>query len=280
MKFAHILNALYRQPLLITPAGFASIDAVVRPHLLAGKLPDLRAANGNFVLGETDIFGTDLPPMLTLVGGIAIIAINGPLLQHAALIDKSCGACSYDDISAALDEAAEMGPRSTLLKISSPGGEHTGCPELANQIAELCDSGMDIYAFTDSQMASAAYYLAAGCKGIYATGSSWVGSIGSMIGFLDTTGANDKAGLKTELFVSGPLKGTAADGVPVSDPQRLYLQQLVDTAAESFKDFVRNARRDVAEDTMQGQCLYGSQAEAAGLIDRVVNDLDEVLGYL
>lgn len=273
MRFQHIIEALYKSPLDITPAGFESIDAIVRPHLLSGSFPQIKS-------GGTDIFGAPLPDMLQWMGNIALITINGPLLQHASLLDKSCGAVSYDDIREALEEAVEAEARGILLYVNSPGGQHTGCGEVAADIAQINEDGGNIIAFTDTQMASAAYYLCAGCTRIYAAPSSMVGSIGSLMGYIDVSKSFEMQGLKAVLFTSGSLKGAGSRGVPLSDEQSDYLQGLVDQAANSFKSHVLNYRPAIEESAMEGQIFFAEEAKKAGLIDATMDDLEEVLDQL
>jgi signal peptide peptidase SppA len=279
MRFQRIIEALYRQPLDITVGGFESIDAVVRPHLMTSQMPEIK--NGDFVLGATDLFGTPLPEMLEIdeETGIAIVNINGPLLQHASLIDKSCGACSYQDIVKALNQGADNRYiQNIILKIDSPGGQHNGDIEVAERIAEIAAGEKEVYAFTDTTMASAAYCLAAGCSAIYATKTAYVGCIGSIMGFIDESKAFEMKGLKPVVFASGKFKATGTDGLALTPEQCDYLQGLVNTAAGEFKDHVL-AHRNVDADGMEGQIFYGTDAEANGLIDGIMSleELEEEL---
>jgi ClpP class serine protease len=280
MKFQRIIDAFYRQPLDITVGGFEAVDAVLRPYLVM-RNPKMK--DGDFIAGETDVFGQPLPQMLEVNHdtGLATVHVNGPLLQHAALIDKSCGACSYQDIDQALEEAmGNDGARKILLRMDSPGGQHCGAIELAEKIAEIANGGQkEIFAFTDATMASACYCLAAGCNGIFTTRTSYVGCIGSLIAFMDFSKLFETQGIKPVVFASGKYKGAGIEGTSLTDDQAEYLMGLVETAAGQFKDHVR-ANRAVAEESMEGQSMYGEDAVAAGLADYLVRDLDEVEEFL
>lgn len=275
MRFQRIIEALYRQPLDITVAGFESIDAIVRPHLF-GKQPNVR---DDFQPGKTDLWGTPLPEMLEIdeESGLGIVGICGPLLQHASLIDKSCGACSYQDISAALEQAMESrSVRTILMNFDSPGGQHQGCIELSEKIAEIALGGeKEIYAFTECTIASAAYCLAAGCNGIFSTKSAYVGCIGSLMAFMDTSKAYEDAGMRPVVFASGKYKGAGVEGTSLSKDQAEYLMNLVNAAADQFKGHVLNFR-EIDSESMEGQTFYGEEAEASGLTDGVVAGIDEV----
>lgn len=271
MKLSHILAALYGTPLLITEAGFETIDAIVRPHL-AGK--DFNPP-ANFQSGKTDIFGNPLPEMLEVgEDGIAVINIYGPLLQHASLLDKSCGACSYQDIVESLAECADARDvEKVFLNIDSPGGQHCGMIECAERVARFALE-KEIYAFGDSLIASAAYGLAAGCTGIFGTKSGSYGSIGSIIAFLDRSKAYEEMGLKPVVLASGKFKGTGYPGTSLTPEQNDYLMALVIGAADQFKTHVLH-HREISAEHMEGQIIDGEDAQAAGLLDEIVADLAE-----
>lgn len=270
MRLQRIIHAAYSTPLYITAQGHETIDAVLRPHLTRGELPRIKAE-------DMGIFG-DAPEM-DIEGGIATIPIHGPLLQHAGMLDKMCGACSYDDIKANIGQAMSQGVKGIILDINSPGGEMTGCEETAKLIAEASDV-IPVYAFTDSTMASAAYHLAAGATGIFVTGSSSVGSIGCIIGFLDTSKAMEAQGVKPVYITSGKFKGAGARGTSLTEDQYDYLQGMVMDAADSFKSFITEHRSGVEDETMQGQVFFGRNAAENGLVDGLVSGIDEVRAML
>lgn len=271
MKFQRILAAVYNTPLGITQAGFETVEAVLRPHLLKGELPDKIKSEA-----QKDIWGEPLPEMV-IDGDCAVIPVFGVLIQHASLLDKQCGACSYDDIRANLLSAQKQGCDYAVLNINSPGGEVCGCLETAQLIARLIDEGMEIYAYTDTMICSCAYFLASACSGIFATASSQVGCIGCLIGLLDVSKAFEAAGLKAEFIVSGKYKSTGGRGTSLSDEQRGYLQGLVDESANTFKAFVQEHRDNVPDDAMEGQCFHADNGAEKGLVDGIVQDMDEVM---
>jgi len=272
MKFQRILSAVYATPLYLTPTGHQTIDAVLRPHLANGALPERTKGEAG-----TDIFGDQLPVM-EIDDDVAVIPINGPLLQHAGMLDKMCGAASYDDIAGNVRTALSHDVRGIVLNFDSPGGQMTGCAECAKVISEAAER-VPIYAFTDSLMASAAYHLAAGCTGIFSTGSANIGSIGCILGLMDTSARMEMAGVKPVYITSGPLKATGAQGTSLTPEQFDYLQGMVNSAADKFKAFVLNHRPSVPDSAMQGQVFYGDDALDNGLVDAVVDDLETVKGF-
>jgi ClpP class serine protease len=79
----------------------------------------------------------------------------------------------------------------------------------------------------------------------------------------------EMAGLKTELFASGPYKAAGVPGVPLTDQQRAMIQARVDELAAIFKADVRRGRSNVSDDSMQGQTFLGGGGITAGLVDSV-----------
>jgi signal peptide peptidase SppA len=270
MNLHRIIASVYCEPWAITKAGFDTIHGTIHRYLKSGEMPT--AAEGS----ETDFFGEPLPKM-EMRGDLAVIPIKGPLFKHASLMERMCGACSYEDIHRDLDEAVnQIGVQGIWLDIDSPGGQCLGNQEVAQHITDLRAKGYEIRAYTDSQMCSAAYNIAAACDHIACARSSYVGCIGAMMALLDESESYKMQGLKVELFQSGPFKGVGTSGVALTEDQRGYLQGRVDTFAGMFKANVR-ANRGVLESAMQGQAVIGENAAEAGLIDEICKDLEDAI---
>jgi signal peptide peptidase SppA len=265
MKYQHIIDALYHKPLAITTAGFETIDAIARPIIFENKRP------------ETDAFGRPMDIKMVIESGVATIPIFGPLLQHASLLAKQCGATSYDDIREDLENAANARVDCAILNFNSPGGQATGCLECAEFIRDFQEeTGIPVYAFTDTQMCSAAYFLASACDTIFATRTAMVGSIGVIIALMDSSKAMENEGLKPMIFSSGKFKATGAPGVAFTPEQIEYLESMVADGFAQFADFVSEQRPQVSMDSMQGQVFWGEQALTAGLVDDTVNTISDL----
>lgn len=269
MNIHRIIARVYCEPWAITKAGFDTIHGTIQRHLNAA-LP---------VVSEDatrDFFGEPLP-MMEIRGDMAIIPIKGTLFKHAGLLEKMCGACSYEDITRDLHEATNVvGVQTIWLNIDSPGGQCVGNQEVAGYIEELRGQGFEINAYTDSEMCSAAYNIAAACGYVVCSSSAYVGNIGAMMALLDNSERYRMEGLKTELFASGPLKGVGADGLALTGEQRAYLQGLVDTFAGMFKENVTR-NRGPKGDAMNGQVIIGKNAADAGLVDEIRASLEEAI---
>ncbi len=267
MKLAHVIQSVYFSPWNITREGWHAVHGVVRPHLdsVDFKLPESKGE-------DLDFFGNPLPKM-EISNGVAIIPIQGTLMHKASLMDKQCGACSYQDIKANVTEALDLGVEKIVLNVDSPGGTSMGASETGRFIQRSADF-VRIEAVTDGMMCSAAYEVCAAAHSIKATRTAQVGSIGTFLAWLDQTVRYEMAGLKMDVIASGPLKGAGVSGTSLTPEQRENFQAQVLKFAGMFKEHVRNHRL-VEESSMQGQSFIGDDAQAAGLVDEIIEDVEE-----
>jgi len=212
---------------------------------------------------------------MTVVRGVATIPIKGILSRCVSGIEKSCGVTDYTDICEDLDECmTDETIEAILLWIDSPGGSVSGLYECAACVAELA-AVKPVVAFTDGQMASAAYFLACPANAIVATPSATVGSVGVILQLLDDVDMWKLQGIKVETIQSDELKGTGASGTRLTPLQREYLQAMVDEAATRFKGTVMQNRGSTVEAYLDGRLFSADAAATAGLIDEVVEEIEE-----
>ena len=273
MRFERIARALYCDPWAIRPEFFAVMHEVFQRHL-DGTLdlsPDAATVN---------VFGMNveiqLPQEYEIADGIAIIEVHGVLDKRMSSFEKACiGGVDYDDISEAIELANDdKKVTGIVLNIDSPGGAVRGLYETAHDVMM---SEKPIVAYTDGCAASAGYYLAAGADGIVCSHSGEVGSIGTLISFLDVSAAYEMQGVKREMISSGKYKGMGFPGLALTEEQREFLQDSVNKHAQEFKTWVTDHRGDVPDTAMQGQMHRSIEAQELGLIDTLGNINDAVI---
>lgn len=204
------------------------------------------------------------------VDGVAVIGIAG-IVEKDPLF--SFWTADVDKVREAVEAAAaDDGVQAIVLDFDSPGGGVCGVPELADAIAAV---GKPVVAYTDSEMCSAAYWMAAGADAILAAPSAAVGSVGCYCAIVDTSAAATKEGIKVNLIASGTFKGAGYPGTPVSDEQLALFRDRVVEVAEEFKAHVR-AHREVADEDLEGQAFSGRKAEENGMID-ALGSLDDAI---
>ena len=251
---------------------------------LSGREPlliDPTKAKDHAVLAEkfgftdmlSQLFG--VAPKPYVVDGIGVIPIVGVIGKGLSPMEKMMGAVDVADIADAVDAfAASPEVNSIALQISSPGGTVTGVEELANKIRNLKKPTM---AYTDSEMASAAYWIGSATDKVVASPSSTVGSIGVYLAIPDYSKAAEMAGIKMVVLKSGKFKGAGIEGTSLNADQVSNLQASVDGIHADFKAAVNAKRKMVQADSMEGQTFSGKQAASNGLVGALSDSFSEAL---
>lgn len=276
MKLARIATRLYATPWHILPEAHRRLQSLFEAHQTHPI--------SSFLTTENDGDQDDMEEnSYSVTDGVAIVPVSGVIGKRLNMLEMMCGGADVDVLVNAVMKA-DMDPsvHSILLDVNSPGGMVTGTPEAA---AALGQTSKPLYAFTDSQMCSAAYWLAsAATDGIFVTGSSDVGSIGTYLAMIDSSRAYEMEGLKLELFKAGNLKAIGLEGKAFTDAERAFLQEGVDRANSRFLSAVVANRAEagakIDDETMQGQWFDGEQAVENGLADCLVGNLSEAIGQI
>jgi len=218
----------------------------------------------------------------TTGNGVAVVPIYGVISHKIGPVAKMMGAVDTLDIMAALELAIDDDEVDIIiLDIDSPGGTVAGVPELAEAVEAVQASGTKkIYAYTDSQMASAAYWLAAGANGIFAAPSADVGSVGVYLPVVDTSEALKEQGVTIEVFKSGKYKAAGFPGVALDTEVRQHLQHEVMDTYNEFSGFVQKFRPELSYSHLQGQTFTGRRAAEIGMVDGEAKNLDSLLQKL
>lgn len=273
MKLARIATLLYATPWHILPEAHRRLQSLFEAHQTSFiTLPGNDGDQDDMEKSSYDV-----------QNGVAIVPVNGIIGKRLNMLEMMCGGADVDQIVSAVQKA-DMDPavESILLNVNSPGGMVTGTPEAASALGQ---TSKPLYAFTDSQMCSAAYWLASSATaGIFVTGSSDVGSIGTYLAMVDSSRAYEMEGLKLELFKAGKLKAIGLEGKAFTDEERTFLQEGVERANSRFTAAVvanrKSAGYRIADETMQGQWFDGEQAVANGLADQLVSGLGEAISMI
>jgi len=248
-----------REPLLIDPAK-AKDHAV-----LAEKF--------GFTDMLAQLFG--VAPKPYVVDGIGIIPVVGVIGKGLSPLEKMMGAADVNDISEALDAfATNPEVEKVALQISSPGGTVTGVEELANKVRNY---GKPTMAYTDSEMASSAYWIGSAADRVVASPSSTVGSIGVYMAIPDYSEAAKMAGIKMVVIKSGKFKGAGIEGTSLSEEQIANFQETMDMVAADFKASVNMKRKMVKAEAMEGQPFTGKQGASLGLVTGLADSFNDAL---
>ena len=252
MNLTRILTAIHGEPWMITPRAHAAVASLVQ-RKLEGQALDLE----DFVVRR--------PAASVDRDGIGHVYMSGVLGRRLSNVEKTCGACDYDDLA---DEMRQMAGRADalILHADSPGGMATGNAEAAAAFAAL---GIPTMVHIDGMAASAAYMIAAGADLIVASPSASVGSIGVLIPWVDKSARWQAFGLDYRPIISegADLKG-AGYGPSLTDDQIEHLQQEVDDLGQAFRAHIET-NRAVDPEVFRAGSYRGERALAMGLIDAV-----------
>ena len=261
MRF--LKNALSgREPLLIDPSRATDHHKAAE----AAGFTDMVAA----------LFGEQPKPYKA--GSVGVIPLKGVIGKALTPLDRMTGAVDLDEFTSAL-EAFEMDAdvKTILVDVSSPGGTVTGVEEAA---AMLAGSSKPTVAFTDTEAASAAYWVASQADRFVVTPSATVGSIGVYMAIPDVSKAYEAMGVKMDVIKSGTLKGAGIEGTSLSDAQRANLQEQVNAIHADFREAVRGKRRSVDDEDMEGQVFSGKVAAQKGLVTGITPSFQRLVAEL
>jgi signal peptide peptidase SppA len=245
-------------------------------------LIDPAKANDHRILAEkfgfTDmlaqLFG-EVPKAYIAEDGTGVIPIAGVIGKGLSPLEKMTGAVDVNAIAEAIDEFS-ANPQVTRIafQVASPGGTVTGVEELANKVRNISKPTM---AYTDSEMASAAYWIASAADKVVASPSSTVGSIGVYMTIADMTEMAKAQGIKMVVIKSGKFKGAGIPGTSLSEEQVANLQQGVDEIHADFKASVLQTRKLVKAEDMEGQVFSGKQAAQRNLVTGLADSFSEAV---
>lgn len=245
-------------------------------------LIDPAKANDHRVLAEkfgfTDmlaqLFG-EVPKAYIAEDGTGVIPIAGVIGKGLSPLEKMTGAVDVSDISETIDDYA-MNPQVTRIafQVSSPGGTVTGVEELANKVRNIAKPTMS---YSDTEMASAAYWIAAAADKVVASPSSTIGSVGVYMVVADYSEAAKAEGIKMIVIKAGQHKAIGVPGAEVTADQQTHLQEGVDEIHGDFKAAVLKTRKLVKAEDMEGQVFSGKQAAQRNLVTGLADSFNEAV---
>ena len=267
-RYRNILNAVSGGSWAIRPEKLNAIMGVLQMRVL-GEHPKVEAPEAKAPSSPT-AQGTK----------IAVLPLLGVMNQRMDMLMESSGGTSTDryaeEFAAAVNNPA-VG--AIVLEVDSPGGGVFGVPELADRIFGARGQ-KPVVAVANSEMASAAYWVASQADEVWVTPSGEVGSVGVWAVHLDTSVAEEQRGFKWSLVSAGKYKVEGNQFEPLGDDARDYMQDRVNTYYESFISAIargRDTARSVVKASYgQGRMVKASDAVALGLADKV-GTLDQAI---
>jgi protease IV len=177
--------------------------------------------------------------------------------------------------------------KAIILRVNSPGGGVAASQEIYREVKRVKDEKKKkIIVSMSTVAASGGYYIAAPADHIFANPGTITGSIGVIAEWVNFKELAEWAKLKTVTFKSGEFKDTGSPTREMTEPERQYLQAMINELYGQFVRAVaegrkgRGAEGKKLEDEAQvraladGRVYTGTQALENGLIDAEGNYRD------
>lgn len=217
--------------------------------------------------------------------GVAVIPLQGIITPKPSLLSMLFGGGGgLSGFTRQLNAAvADPDVSHILLNVDSPGGSVEMVPETAAAI-RTAGQAKPIVAQANTQMASAAYWLASQAHEISVTPSGSVGSVGVYKLHQDLSGAHEMRGIKPTLISAGNHK---VDGNPFEPISSDALDRAQQDVGDYYGMFVNDVARGRGVDNPGtggeafggGNVDIGKRAVKTGLADKV-STMDETVKRL
>ena len=253
------INTAYGHSLLPTlyailsgKSEFAKVDGSIEAHIILGK-------NGS-VVSASSFSQADNKDQYVLV-----VSLKNPIYKY----NQECGPQGTKS-KMAMMSAYESDPNlaGIVLDIDSGGGQVAGTPEFHDFIQNY---SKPVVSYTDGMMCSAAYYIGSAANHIVANKrADAIGSIGTMIHFIDMTGYYEKKGAKviTEYATKSTDKNKDFEELLNGNPEG-YIKNELDPITESFHNDMKAARSGLKEAVLSGGTYNADQSLSMGLVDEI-----------
>jgi signal peptide peptidase SppA len=206
-----------------------------------------------------------------MAGPVAVIPIEGTLVQKRGTLRPYSGMTGYDGIRQAFLTAMDDDDvKAIVLDIDSPGGEVAGCFDLVDTIYKSRGE-KPIHSILTENAFSAAYAIASAADKIWVPRTGGVGSIGVICMHVDFSTALSDMGIKVTFITYGDRKADGHPEIPLSDEAFARFQADINTMGELFVETVarnRNVAASKVRDT-QAVTYLGAAGVEKGLADAV-----------
>lgn len=223
---------------------------------------------------------------LTLWRALAIFSVFGALAALVALREPSVlpgsqhvlrlpvtGFISEDRrVIDALEAASKNeAVRALIIAIDSPGGTMAGGEALHAALLRFAER-KPVVAVMGATAASAGYMVALPAQRLFARESTVTGSIGVLLQSFEASELLERAGIRPQIFTSGPLKDQPSLFRPLTEEGRAAVDRVIQDLHGQFVGMVVTGRRmDAARvrGLADGRIFTGRQALEAGLVDAI-----------
>lgn len=197
---------------------------------------------------------------------VAVIEVKGVIADSEEIIRQIKEYKENDNVAA------------VVLRINSPGGSAAASQEIYEELRKLAKEKILVVSMADVA-ASGGYYIAVAADFIYANPATTTGSIGVIAETLNFEDALNHLGIKGVVIKSGKFKDTFSPLRPMTEEERVFLQEYIDNIFHQFVKDVAEGRKLPESEVIKiadGRILTGEQALKLKLIDGLGNMEDAI----
>jgi capsid assembly protease len=271
-NYPQLAQRLFNVPLAITPGKIEVIMAALAERMGLAKV--LRPTGEVVMLSDLDVSSEPRAENrpYDVVEGVAIIPVEGTLVQKLGTMRPYSGMTGYDGIRANLSMALEDdGVRAIMLDVDSPGGEVAGCFDISDAIY-AARGVKPMWSILSESAYSAAYSIASSTDRIIVPRTGGTGSVGVICAHVDFSKMLEGAGISVELITYGDRKADGNQYGPLSKDARARFQADVDTMGDLFVQTVARNRnmKPAAVKATQASTYMGASGVDVGFADAVM----------
>jgi len=269
VNLPHLAQRLFNTPLALHPRKAEVVMAALTDRFGLTRIQSMSDWDD-----EDDSFSRQARDTgYDVVEGIAIIPIQGTLVQKLGTLRPYSGMTGYDGIRACFLRALnDSEVKAICLDIDSPGGEVAGCFDLVDEIYAARGS-KPVWAILSESAYSAAYALASAADKIIVPRTGGVGSVGVIVMHVDWSQKIKNDGLQVTIITYGDRKAESNPYEPLSETARKAIQSDIDEMGRLFVSTV-SRNRGITEKTVrdtEAACFLGADGVQLGLADRVAS---------
>jgi protease-4 len=196
---------------------------------------------------------------------VLVISLKDPIYKYS----QDCGPQGTKSKMAVMERYRnDSFCKGVVLDIDSGGGQVSGTPEFYDYILNY---GKPVVSYTDGYMCSAAYYIGSSASHIIANKrAEHIGSIGTMVHFIDFSGWYEQLGAKviTEYATKSVDKNRDFEELLQGNPEG-YIKNQLDPITDDFISDIKSVRSKVSEKVFTGKTFNAKESLKMGLIDEI-----------
>ena len=286
--FPNIAGQLLNRPLAIHPhkaevlvcalqqrLGIVSVETIDGVTLEAKEMLDRTMSAQRQALARDASYDRENRKSYEMAGDIAVIRIEGTLVQKAGWLDAMSGFCGYNILARQFEQAfADPDVLGIWVEIDSPGGAVAGLFALVEEVAMGTQAmeGKPVFAWINEQACSAAYAIASVCDKVYGPRDAMVGSIGCVIIHTSIAEALSENGIAVTVIRAGERKMRGNQYENLDEETEAKFQAAVDETRLNFANLVAMGRPMTLEQVLETEADWfdGPEAVRLGMMDEVI----------